>query len=96
MLNLAPANHNGSVSAITRIARELGADSIFVIRGAQQARLEFKLPVSADMARELARAHNVEIGTVTVSPVLDLSDKPLMLVIQFSQADGGQPGLEAR
>lgn len=92
------ANPNGVTSTLARIARELGAESIFIIRGAEHARLEFRLPISDAMAQELARSHGVEVGGVSVSvtPTLALPDQPLLMVLQFPQADGGAPGVETR
>lgn len=90
-----PLTAAGVISAINRIAREMGVEGVFVVRGAENARLEFNLPVSAQAARELALAHNVGVGTVKVSPILELADAPLLLVLRFSQTDDHvRPGVE--
>ena len=72
------------------LARNCGADSVWFIREAQEARLTF-----AGSEAQTVRLDVPDVDArLSLSFSLDLQDAGILMVIQFSAGDGGQPGVE--
>ena len=82
----------GHLQELTRIANEIGAQGIWLIRGATRARLIYE-PAGEEI--ELPDIPGAQVsGSLDIN--INLADAGVLVVMRFPASDGGEPGIESR
>jgi hypothetical protein len=87
--------HPDQLNELTTLANRLGAEGVWLIRGATGARIKFDWPAELTPAPKYEPVDGAEIST-TLGFNLALADAELLVLLRFPIGDGGAPGIESR
>lgn len=100
------SNLTQHLNDLADLANQIGAEGIWLIRGARDARLLYKVGtdeaswpdvpgVKVGLTVGAADLPGVKVS-VDLSLALDLADAGVLVVMRFPTGDGGEPGIESR